>query len=233
MAHYGTAGRGYFHGVVEGPRIDFWYRTCLAVDSTLGQVTVALNGQVLEVSRPVGDLVDNRPDTLQNRIVIGKWNRTSKGVDEQYPWSISNLQLFHWTPQQDIGRLSGPRCSQSGDYLAWESMEWQAEGEHVDHAELPLAEVCSVERQERYDLAVPLEQTQPQTLATCHKLGHAWMSHSHSHSQGGFEEYIAWFDGVTAKACKRLWTPYNDEKVKIIFFEYLSESIICRLKVPL
>jgi hypothetical protein len=198
---------------VSRPRIDFWYRTCLAVDSTSGQVTVALNGQVLEVGRQVGDLVENRPSTLEERIVIGKWNRTSKGVDEQYPWSISNLQLFHWRPESDLAALSGLGCSQPGDYLAWSGMEWSASGEHVQQYDLPLGEVCSQERQERYDLAVALEQTQAQTLATCRKLGHAWMTTKHSHSRKEFEDYIAWFDETTGKRCKRLWTPFSDEEV--------------------
>ena len=199
--------------MVSGPRIDFWYRTCLGVDSNSGLVTVALNGRVLEVDRKVGDLVENRPNSLQDRIVIGKWNRTSKGVDEQYPWAITNLQVFGWRADHDLALLSGQGCQEEGNYLAWQQMEWRASGEQVVVEEVAMEEVCRAERQERYSLAVPLEQTQAQSLATCRKLGHAWMV-----VQGdrrGFEEYIQWFDGVTKKSCKRLWTPYSDEEVKL------------------
>ena len=165
------AGRGYFHGVVPGPRIDFWYRTCHAIDSSAGLVTTTLNGEVLEVDRSVGDLKDNRPGSLEERIVIGKWNRTSKGVDEQFPWSVTNLQLFHWRAATNLSALSGVDCARPGDYLAWPAMEWAPSGDHVEEYELPEEEVCRPRREERYDLAISLEQTQPRSLATCQGVG--------------------------------------------------------------
>lgn len=209
-----SAGRGYFHGIVKGPRIDFWYRTCHGVDSNAGLVTTTLNGEVLEVDRSVGDLKDNRPSSLEERIVIGKWNRTSKGVDEQFPWSVTNLQLFHWRAGTNLSALSGADCAKPGDYLAWSAMEWAPSGDHLEEYQLAEQEVCRPRREERYDLAISLEQTQPRSLATCHKLGHAWMTASHGNSRTEFEEYIAWFDNLTGKRCKRLWTPFSDEEVK-------------------
>ena len=157
--------------MVPGPRIDSWYRTCHAIDSSAGLVTTTLNGEVLEVDRSVGDLKDNRPGSLEERIVIGKWNRTSKGVDEQFPWSVTNLQLFHWRAATNLSALSGVDCAKPGDYLAWPAMEWAPSGDHVEEYELPEEEVCRPRREERYDLAISLEQTQPRSLATCQDVG--------------------------------------------------------------
>ena len=215
MAHYGRAGRGYFHGTVNDPKLDYWYRTCFGIDIKEGLVTVALNGQIMDSNRSVGNLVENKPTSLNKKVVLGKWNRTSTGLIEQYPWSVTNLQIFHWVPGLELGTLSGNECLLAGDYMSWDSMEWGASGDDVSVVETENNDVCREVEEGRYNLALPFGKTQDQALSTCHKLGHAWLTSLDNQEQ--YEQFIAWFDRITNKTCKRIWTPYSDKREEGVF----------------
>ena len=88
---------------MNDPKLDYWYRTCFGIDIKEGLVTVALNGKIMDSNRSVGDLIENKPASLKKRVVLGKRNRTCTGLTEQYPWSVTNLQIFHWVPGLDLG----------------------------------------------------------------------------------------------------------------------------------
>ena len=99
--------------------------------------------------------------------------------------------------------------------MSWDSMEWGASGDDVSVVETENNDVCREVEEGRYNLALPFGKTQDQVISTCHKLGHAWLTSLDNQEQ--YEQFIAWFDRITNKTCKRIWTPYSDKREEGVF----------------
>ena len=105
-------------GAVEGPTLDFWYHICLDVNAVAGTVDTAINGKLVSQGVEMGEgMMERRPKKLTGNLVVGKWNYTFSGKEEQFFWSVANLNIFKGS--NDMTTLTKDLCSSQGDFLSW------------------------------------------------------------------------------------------------------------------
>ena len=107
-------------GEVRGPTLDFWYHICVDIDTVKGKMATAINGEVVSKGVEVGvGVSEEMADQLQGQLVIGKWNYTFSGQEEQFRWVVTNLNIFKGSDSLNLGQLTQDLCSTQGDHLAW------------------------------------------------------------------------------------------------------------------
>ena len=197
-------------GVLVSAKLHFWYHVCVLVDTRLGRMEVALNGEVLWNSTDISSYTKTRPRSLKNKLVIGKY--VAGAVDAQFYWSVTNVNVFSGATvkdSKDLATLSAEVCSLDGDYLSWSDMVWTRTGDRVAVEEVAQDTVCG--RTGRYRLAVPVQMAHGQAVATCHKLD-GRMAVAEDLKQ--LEDDMSWFDTQTGGDCNLVWTPITDERTE-------------------
>ena len=75
--------------------MNFWYTACLDIDTVRGTVDTAINGVLESEGVELGDgVAESMQRQLKGKMVMGKWNYTFEGVEEQFVWSITNVEIF-------------------------------------------------------------------------------------------------------------------------------------------
>ena len=101
----------------------------MAVDATLNQFTIVVNGQTLDSkSFPIPE-GEQPPSNLTEKLLVFKIY--NGGIWYQSKNKVANLNIFSGTmtlPQM-VSRTTGNDCGKAdGDYLDWESTEWILRG---------------------------------------------------------------------------------------------------------
>ena len=79
-------------GQIKGPALNFWYTACLDIDTVRGTIDTAINGAMASQGvRLEEGVAEQMPRQLKGKLVVGKWNYTFEGVEEQFVWSLTNL----------------------------------------------------------------------------------------------------------------------------------------------
>ena len=122
-----------------------WVHSCVAVDSALNHLTVVVNGKKLEEkSFPIPEGAQP-PTSLMGKLLVfkvyfgGFWYQSKN--------KVSNLNIFSNRMPLDemVSRTAGNDCwSNDGDYLAWESAQWNLKGE-TSLGELDEEDLCRTE----------------------------------------------------------------------------------------
>ena len=153
-------------GTVRGPTLDFWYHICMDIDTAKGEMSTAINGEVVSRGVEVGAGVrEERAGQLQGRLVLGKWNYTFEGKEEQFRWTVTNLNIFRGRDSRDLAELTRNLCSSQGDYLAWSTLSWELTGPHTKLMEEAEEDVCGQDT--TYRLALGHVTSQGEAVATC------------------------------------------------------------------
>ena len=72
-------------GAVSGPTLNFWYHICISINTITGTMDTAINGEVVSRGVELGEgVVEGMASQLEGRMVVGKWNYTFTGVEEQF-----------------------------------------------------------------------------------------------------------------------------------------------------
>ena len=70
---------------------------CVDIDNVEETISTAINGIVTSQDVELGEgVAEQRPKQLQGKLVLGKWNYTFTGVEDQFVWSITNLEIFRF-----------------------------------------------------------------------------------------------------------------------------------------
>ena len=96
-------------GNIDELNLDIWYSACLALDTDRGEVSIAVNGNLLSDKIPLENFDSQRPRTLQGRLHIGAWYEHSTETRHQFSGSISNIQVYSHI------RLDEIHCTMSQD----------------------------------------------------------------------------------------------------------------------
>ena len=88
-----AVGEAYL-GDIDEPSLDIWYSACLALDASRGEVSLAVNGNLLSDKIRLENFDSHRPTTLQGRFYIGAWYQHSTETRHQFSGSISNIQVY-------------------------------------------------------------------------------------------------------------------------------------------
>ena len=205
--------RVVYLGQVKAPTLNFWYTVCLDIDTVSETVDTAINGMVTSQDVELGEgVAEQMPRQLQGKLVVGKWNYTFTGVEDQFVWSITNLEIFRASDSLDLAALTKDLCRSYGDFLALRDMEWKVEGE-VEEMQVESEKVCG--QPTTFKILLPEAIGQEEGVATCDKLGHGNMVAAASKEEIG--NLVAWVEETqlgSSSKCSFLWTPFSDQTVE-------------------
>ena len=194
----------------EEPRLYFWYHICFEMDTKLSLISTAINGEMIaNMSHPM--LGYNVAPSLEGYISLGKWKNPNRQNEEQFHWTISNIQVY--AGGLDIMKLSAFPCSSKGDILTWETMTWTVVGDGVSRQDKDPETVCSKTNQR--NLAIPVNMNRKNAMNICRKLGRSYMT-----AALNLEHLAAFtieFSEKTGGACTYIWTPYSDWSQEGVF----------------
>ena len=114
----------------------------MAVDATINQFTIVVNGQTLDRRAfpiPEGE---QAPINLTEKLLVFKIY--NGGIWYQSKNKVANLNIFskQMTLPEMISRTSGNNCGKAdGDYLDWESADWVLKGE-ASLGEVSVEDLC-------------------------------------------------------------------------------------------
>ena len=95
-------------------------------------------------------------------------------------------------PKEDV--LRPCQFAAAGDLLAWEDMEWEEQGEHLQHISLEPGEVC--DHKNRFNIPLVLKLNWFDANKTCHILN------------GTISEMRDSTKAKMSRECDFIWTPY-------------------------
>ena len=219
---YGRDYRVVWVGTLSAPTWDFWYHICMDVDTITGSMNTAINGKIVSKGVKLGEgVAEEMTGKVKGKIVVGKWNYTFTGKEEQFVWSVTNLQIFKNSDYLDLAMLTRDLCKSQGDFLAWEKMSWKVEGK-MDEVEEKEEKVCS--QPTTYRLLLAERTDQQEAVAICDKLGHGRMEEAVNKEE--IEELVRWV-GANRQwdTCINLWTPLTDRSQEGVFKSLLSGNI--------
>ena len=72
----------------------------------------AINGKVVSRGVKFGEgVAEGMTRDLQGKFKLGKWNYTFTGMEEQFVWSVTNLQIFKGSDSLDLAKLTDNLCT--------------------------------------------------------------------------------------------------------------------------
>ena len=207
---------------MSAPTWNFWYHICMDIDTIRGSMDTAINGKMASNRVKLGDgVAEEMPGKMQGKLVVGKWNYTFTGKEEQFVWSVSNLQIFKGSDSLDLAMLTKDLCKNQGDFLAWERMSWKVEGE-MEEVEEREESVCN--QPTTYQLLLSETTDQEEAVATCDKLGHGSMEEVVNKEE--IKELVRWVGARQWEAkCLNIWTPLTDQIQEGVFKSLQSGNI--------
>ena len=205
------------------PTWNFWYHVCINIDTIKRSMDTAINGKVVSKGVKLGEgVAEEMPSTMQGKLVVGKWNYTFTGKEEQFLWSVTNFQIFKGSDSVDLAILTKDLCKRRGDILAWETMRWKVEGDKMEEVEERAEEVCS--QPTTYKLLLSDAKEQQEAISTCDKLGHGSMVEAASNEE--IKEVVRWVVASHWQAkCPTIWTPLTDQRQEGIFKSLVSGKV--------
>ena len=117
-------GIWYKLGIVNKPWTNFWIHICVEIDLKVGKISSSINGNsVFTLEAP--KLAKQKGIGLHLKVGLSdhSWN-----IKEQFPDSVSNINIYHSTRDTGIKLMSSNPCTfaRSGDYIAWDDMQWKS-----------------------------------------------------------------------------------------------------------
>ena len=134
-------------------------------------------------------MMEGRPKKLTGKLVVGKWNYTFSGKEEQFFWSVTNLNIFKGGSTNDMTTLTKDLCSSQGDFLSWNKMKWRMEG-NVEQLEKTEGEICN--QALTYRILITEAMGQQEAVTACDKLGHGTMVEAASKEE--VDEVVTWVE---------------------------------------
>ena len=201
-------------GRVENPTLDFWYHICLDIDTAQNTVAAAINGELVGDGIELGEgMAREMTSQLKGSLVVGKWNYTFTGEEQQFVGSVTNLAFFTGSKHRDLAALTEDLCNIQGDFLPWDDMGWKVDGV-VAELEVSAEKVCR--QKTSYSLLIVEPMGQQDAVATCSKLGHGRMVEAATEQE--IREVVSWVEQRQGdKNCSFLWTPFSDQATEGTF----------------
>ena len=212
-----------YFGVIESPKVYFWYHLCHSVDSTKGLVSIAINGKMMQYDIKSEGLKHDPPKYLRNQMVLGKSVHVMpklENIEKQFHGSVSNINMFT-KGNLSISYLSANPCRHQGDLLSWSDSSWLQTGAGVKVRDSDPAQVC--DNAGSYDLGLTIAMDQQEAVDTCHKLGKGSMRVTSNQQQ--LQDYVHWFARDFPGACTRFWTPYSDMAEEGVYVSLEDHSV--------
>ena len=148
-----------------------WSHSCISMNTETGRIRFVVNGYLVEDKDfdAVRENASNRPIDLKDRLILGIYKAA---VDwGEYNIKVTSLNIFSKSlsieEMQEISTAGSDMCGKSGDYLAWEDMEWELSGP-VTIESIKVSRLC--EKPSIISPYVSVEQTAQSCMNHCKKL---------------------------------------------------------------
>ena len=194
-------------GVIQDPAPNFWYTLCLAMETALKKVSLAVNGKILKNETEIQEVSQKQFVSLKNRLHIGvSYDIKKTPPVQQFYGQLSNMQIHYGGPQE-LSQILTDGCCKPGTFLDWQNMVWKTNRPKGSTIYVEENSICHPT--DTYHLAFPSGVTQEAALKTCRKLGYGKMSTMSNDAE--LKAYIKWFlSMVSPGTCDNVWTPYSD-----------------------
>ena len=208
---------------MSAPTWNFWYHICIDINTSKRSTDTAINGKVVSNRVELGEgVAEEMPRKLQGKLVVGKWNYTFTGKEEQFLWSVTNFQIFKGSESLNLAMLTEDLCKRRGNILAWETMKWKVEGDKMEEVEERAETVCS--QATTYKLLLSETKEQQEAVYTCNKLDHGSMVEAANKKE--IKDLVEWVWASQWEAkCPTLWTPFTDRGQEGVFKSLVSGNI--------
>ena len=203
---------GKYHRVAElkDPRLDYWYHICLSLDSTKGEMVVAVNGESL------GSVLDKEVTNIPSKLEM----KIGKSYDnQQFQGSVANIRAFKVGNVTDISAM--PCKLRQSTILPWNPNNWKVIGSDWSLVE-EFEDIFCVSS-DQYTLAIPSRITIAESMDICkHKLNNSIIPFQHNPSL--LQKYIVWYENTTGGICSDIWTPFSDEESEGLFLNMNNDA---------
>ena len=205
---------------MDKPWTNYWQHICLDVDITAKTLTSSVNGRK-NVTVDVEDMLTNKPDFLENKLVLGITEDPVKGP-LQFHGSVVNINIHHNITGKSVEKMSANPCqfSASGDFMAWSDVAWEKTGDNVREMEMEDKTVCDKNKTVNVPLAGKMKWHDAKQ--TCEKLGHGNITETNNEIY--LLTFVDWFE--TNKDCTDIWTPFTDEEDEGVYINSNNGNVV-------
>lgn len=108
-----------------------WSHLCMTIDLANGTALLVMNEVKMEEFRITSsNFIEGKPKSLKNRLLFGDW-MVPKSRVVQSENSIANVNIYSRLLKVEEMQMytSSGACSQTGDYLAWNEMQFKLYGD--------------------------------------------------------------------------------------------------------
>ena len=201
----GLLWHGSFHrvGMLQDPRLDYWYHICARVDLDARQIEVAVNGQVMgrASKENVNDskFAESIPSRLKMKLGVAF-------AKPQFHGSVANIRVFKDGNLADLSRF--PCKNRLNAILTWETKSWEMVGSDCSLTEEFDDIFCDISN--NYNLAITSKISFQESLDICKKkLNNSIIPFQEEHEL--FLKYVTWHNVTSGGTCSHIWTPFSDE----------------------
>ena len=178
-----------------------WFHICVRVNQEhqLSVVNVSVNGGNIKSMKQELEVRD-----MTNIVIhLGTAHHIIRPTfGSQYTGMITNINIYKANSRLDIQKMSSDPCqfASSGDVLAWEDMEWERHGDHIEDVIVEDGQVCG--DKPNFNIPLILDLNWFSADKTCHILNNGTISEMNDVTDVGF------ISSSFNRSCDYIWSPY-------------------------
>ena len=194
-----------------------WLRSCLALNTVSGLVQWVARGELVDNQTLTG-ITNNVPTDLSGKLILGSYYDTYFAKWYESSNKLTKLEIFSSVldVEKMIEYTKGEGCVDDGDYLSWDSMQWNLHGAaRIEHKEAE--EICRLQRFSFYAAGFEWQSC----MHFCENLGGSRVPPVTSLLQWDRVRSFAsdyemnWF-----------WTPLNDEQIEGEWRDFYNHQVL-------
>ena len=187
-----------------------WVHTCVNFNRLEGIIDVSVDGSEIETFN-----VENTTATETFNITVGKVQTGFKYFGNSFGGLVTNINIFNSSSDHDLRNMSANPClyALSGDFLSWEDITWERDGETVEQLRSDEEDICS--REKFYNVPLPSKYQWDTAKHACNVLAAGNIPETPDIRE---MEKLAELTG----SCKFTWIPYSDETEENSFVNIYS-----------
>lgn len=194
-----------------------WVHTCFNFNRLEGIIDVSVDGSEIKTFN-VQNTTGTAPETFN--ITVGKAQDSRfRYFHQPFDGLVTNINIFNSSSDHDLRNMSASPClyASQGDFLSWDDITWERDGETVEEITLEEEDICG--REKFYNVPLPSVFQWDTANYACSVLGAGSIPQIRNIRE--MEKLIE-----LTGSCKFTWTPYSDETEEKSFVNiYTGQSV--------